>query len=196
MHTPGHVKDYSGTDEPYAVPTGAEMAATLAAMQQPFQPGQGTIPGGVPQVGGGGLYNTLGVPQVGGQSSPINLLTQTPNPSPGARSYGVTNAPLAPYGGVNASQQAAAGQHFANQSRAQAGSALTAAQLARAGVGGKVGLGLGQVGLGAFANQLKAARPWLQFAGGMAAMPFQMMPNLPGIDLDLGLPEIDLGIGG
>jgi len=129
-------------------------------------------------------YTALGAPGVAqprnpevpippGQQSQFNLLRNAP-------------APMAPFGGVSPSQQAAVGQHFGNLTSALAGPAQTQAQLTRANLGQQVGQGLYGVGLGAFANQIAAARPWLGFMGGMAGLPFNAMPDMPEIDLDFG----------
>jgi len=138
-------------------------------------------------------YTALGAPGVAqprnpeepippGQQSQFNLLRNAP-------------APMATFGGVSPTQQAAIGQHHGNLTGAMAGPGQLQAQLQRAGVGQKVGQGLYGVGLGALQNQLMAAKPWLSFMGGLAALPFNAMPdiNLPDIDI----PGIDLpDIGG
>ena len=129
-------------------------------------------------------YTALGAPGVAqprnpevpippGQQSQFNLLRNAP-------------APMAPFGGVSPSQQAAVGQHYGNLTSALAGPGQTQAQLQRANLGQKVGQGLYGVGLGAFANQIAAAKPWLGFMGGMAGLPFNAMPDMPEIDLDFG----------
>ena len=112
-------------------------------------------------------YTALGAP---GVTQPFGQLRNAP-------------APMAPFGGVSPSQQAAVGQHFGNLTSALAGPGQTQAQLTRANLGQQVGQGLYGVGLGAFANQIAAAKPWLGFMGGLAGLPFNAMPDMPDIEL-------------
>lgn len=128
------------------------------------------------------LYDTLGVPKV---SAPRG--SEEYGKYPLAQLENAATHPLAPltpsFGGVSPSQQAAAGQHYGNVTRGLAGSPLTQANLARAKMGGQVGQGLYGLELGGLRNRLAAAAPWQQFAANMITMPFNMMPELPEINI-------------
>jgi hypothetical protein len=118
------------------------------------------------------LYDTLGVPQGGAPLAQLRNAATHPL------------APLTPsFGGVTPSQQAAAGRHYGNITRSLVGHPQTQANLARAKLGGQVGQGLYGLELGGLRNRLAAASPWMGFAANMTTMPFNMMPELPVINI-------------